>query len=289
MTADANLQKYRAFVEAARCGSFTLAAEKLSYTQSAISRMVADLEREWGFPLLERGRGGVRPTSEGAQMIPRAQALIDSYEQLQEQADKVNGLTAGVIRIGTFSSVATHWLPQAIKRFREDYPGIDYELLLGDYVEIERWVAEGRVDCGFTRAPVVAGLDATLLHHDEIVAVVPPQHELAALDAIPLESLCEDPFMLLGREGNDEMASIFTACGLQPDVRFTTWDDYSIMAMVESGAGVALLHSLILTRTPYDLAVRPLTQPVFREICVATRTGRAPSLATQKFLEYLQP
>ena len=55
--------------------------------------------------------------------------------------DELNGLQSGLIRIGTFSSVATHWLPNIIKEFQKDYPNIDYELLLGDYTEIEEWIS----------------------------------------------------------------------------------------------------------------------------------------------------
>ena len=62
------------------------------------------------------------------------------------KVDELNGLQAGLIRIGTFSSVATHWLPNIIKEFQKDYPNIEYELLLGDYTEIEEWILEGRVD-----------------------------------------------------------------------------------------------------------------------------------------------
>ncbi len=69
------------------------------------------------------------------------------------EVDELNGLQSGLIRIGTFSSVATHWLPNIIKEFQKAYPGIDYELLLGDYTEIEEWISEGRVDCGFLRLP----------------------------------------------------------------------------------------------------------------------------------------
>ena len=60
------------------------------------------------------------------------------------QVDELNGLQSGLIRIGTFSSVATHWLPGIIKRFQKIYPNIEYELLLGDYSEIEAWITEVR-------------------------------------------------------------------------------------------------------------------------------------------------
>lgn len=80
--------------------------------------------------------------------------------------DALNGLQPGLIRIGTFSGVATHWLPKAIQEFQKDYPNIDYELLLGDYREIEQWILEGRVDCGFLCLPVRPELENLFLARD---------------------------------------------------------------------------------------------------------------------------
>ena len=84
--------------------------------------MVADLEREWKVALLERGRAGVRLTSEGTRLLPCIRRVCEEHARLQAQVDELNGLQAGLIRIGTFSSVATHWLPNVIRAFQEDYP-----------------------------------------------------------------------------------------------------------------------------------------------------------------------
>ena len=287
MDTDMNISKCMAFVEAVDSGSFTAAAERLSYSQSGISRMIADLETEWGTTLLERGRSGVRLTSEGSALLPFAHDLVGAYDKLQEEVDALHGLESGVIRIGTFSSVATHWIPEVVGRFQKDYPGIDYELLMGDYTEIESWVAEGRVDCGFCRLPAPSGLDASLLEEDELVAVLPEDHPLTRQSSVSLEDLCGSPFMMLGRGDNTEIADIFTSAGLRPDVRYTTWDDFSIMAMVESSMGVAILHSLVLRRTPYHIVIRPLARPLYRKIGIATRRGKHVSLATSRFLDYL--
>lgn len=146
---DMNIQKYMEFIKTVEFGSFTKAAEALSYSQSGISRMIHDLEKEWKVALLERGKDGVRLTSDGLSLLPYAQNVCEEYEKLQIQVDELKGLQSGLIRIGTFSSVATHWLPNIIKEFQKDYPNIDYELLLGDYTEIESWILEGRVDCGY--------------------------------------------------------------------------------------------------------------------------------------------
>lgn len=142
---DMNILKYMAFIKTVEYGSFTRAAEILNYSQSGISRMINDLEKEWKITLLERNRSGVRLTSDGMRILPYAKSLCDEYQKLQMQVDDMQGLQSGIIRIGTFSSVATHWLPNIIREFQKDYPGIDYELLLGDYTEIEEWISIGRV------------------------------------------------------------------------------------------------------------------------------------------------
>ena len=160
---DMTLQKYMAFVRTAEYGSFTKTAELLNYSQSGISRMVSDLEREWNVILLERGKSGVRLTSDGMKLLPLAKNVCAEFEKLQMEVDELNGLQSGLIRIGTFSSVATHWLPNIIREFQKDYPNIDYELLLGDYTEIEEWIAEGRVDCGFLRLPARGDFETIFL------------------------------------------------------------------------------------------------------------------------------
>ena len=125
-----NIQKYQALIKTVELGSFTKAAESLGYTQSAVSRMIADLEKEWKVTLLERNKSNLNLTADGMSILPYAKKLCNEYERLKMQVDSIHGLEKGVIRIGTFSSVATHWLPNIIKEFQKDYPGIDYELLL---------------------------------------------------------------------------------------------------------------------------------------------------------------
>ena len=147
--ADTNLQKYLAFLYCVEHGSFTAAARQLHYSQANISRMVADLEQDWGVVLLKRDHNRVMLTSEGLQLFPYIQALGNGYQALQEQLEQVRNLQSGLIRIGTFSSVATHWLPNLIKEFQKTYPNIHFEILLGDYTEIQHWIASSRVDCGF--------------------------------------------------------------------------------------------------------------------------------------------
>ncbi len=284
---DMNLQKYLAFVKTVECGSFTKAAEILNYSQSGISRMIHDLEKEWKVLLLERSRGGVRLTSDGLKLLPYAENVCREYEKLQMQVDELNGLKSGLIRIGAFSSVASQWLPNIIREFQKDYPDIDYELLLGDYTEIEEWILEGRVDCGFLRLPVHAELETIFLEQDRLLVVLPEGHPLAECEKFPVNALVEEPFMLLEKGARAEVSDIFEKCGLTPKVHFTTWDDYAIMAMVESGLGISILPELILKRIPYHIVVKELEIPAYRSIGLALKDKKEVSLAVKRFIDYL--
>ncbi len=285
---DMNIQKYLSFVKTVEYGSFTKATEILNYSQSGISRMIGDLEKDWKVVLLERGKDGVKLTSDGLTLLPYARSLVAEYEKLQMQVDELNGLQSGLIRIGTFSSVATHWLPNIIKEFQKDYPHIDYELLLGDYAEIEEWVIEGRVDCGFLKLPTRSDFETIFLEEDKLLAVIPEDHPLADCEKFPIAALCDGPFILLEKGENSEVSEIFRRCGLTPKVHFTTWDDFSIMSMVESGLGVDILPQLILRRTPYRILTKELDVPAYRSIVLAMRSKKTASLAVKRFIEYLQ-
>ena len=285
---DMNLQKYLSFVKTVEYGSFTKAAEILNYTQSGISRMIADLEKEWGVTLLERSKNGVKPTSDGVKLLPYAQNLCTDFDKLKMQVNELNGLQSGLIRIGTFSSVATHWLPNIIKEFQKDYPNIDYELLLGDYTEIEEWIHTGRVDCGFLRLPTQPEFETIFLEEDKLMAIIPENHPLKDCDLFPVNALCKEPFMLLEKGAKAEISEIFERNNLTPNVKFTTWDDYAVMSMVESGLGIAILPELILKRVPYRIIAKELDVPACRNIGLALRDKKTVSLAMKRFIDYLQ-
>ncbi|MCI9627534.1 MAG: LysR family transcriptional regulator [Clostridia bacterium] len=283
-----NISKYMAFVASVEYGSFTKAAELLHYTQSAISRMINDLETEWKISVLERSKTGVKLTSDGLKIFPYAKSICNEFQKLQMQIDELSGLQSGMIRVGTFSSVATHWLPNIIKAFQNDYPNIDYELLLGDYSEIETWILEGRVDCGFLRLPTHPELETIFLEQDKLLAVLPQNHYLTSKKKVSVSDLCNEPFMLLEKGTKAEISEIFEKNGLTPKTHFTTWDDYAVMSMVEKGLGISILPKLILKRIPYKIVTKELNVPAYRNIGLAMRNKKTLSLAAKKFIEYLQ-
>ena len=95
------------------------------------------------------------------------------------------------------------------KEFQKKYPNIDYELLMGNYEEIENWILEGRVDCGFTRIPANEKLDIFPIEKDELRVIILEDHPLAAYEKIPVQELASYPFLLLEKDNNKVVSEIF--------------------------------------------------------------------------------
>ena len=126
-----------------------------------------------------------------------------------------------------------------------------------------------------------------LLKQDEYQVVLPPGHPLAKKETIAVEELNGQPFLLLEHGGKTEVSDLLECAHVRPDIRFTTWEDFAIMAMVEKGLGISILPSLILQRIPYKIEVRPLREPYYRSIGLALKDQNHITLAVRKFIEYL--
>lgn len=283
-----NFQKFIAFLTTVEHGSFTKAAEILHYSQSGISRMIQDLETEWHVTLLERGKSGVRLTSDGIRLLPYVKNICRDYQELQTEIDDLNGLQSGILRIGAFTSVSSYWLPNIISAFKKDYPNIEYEFLLGDYDEVEKWILEGRVDCGFLSRSTHTALETFPVEQDEWVVILSPEHPLANLPVFPMKALEEYPFLLMAKDNNTDIIDTLKANNISLDIRLTTWDDYAIAASVEQNLGISILPRLALKRTPYNIVIKKLEKPVYREISFAVRELKTASQAVKRFMDYFE-
>ena len=121
-------KKLEALLMAVDLGSFTKAAEVMGYTQSGLTHMMNSLEREVGFTLLERGRGGVRLTKDGERVAPAIREFLQANARLDSTIAQVASSRSEVIRVSAFASMAMHWLPSIIRRFREERPDVDVDI-----------------------------------------------------------------------------------------------------------------------------------------------------------------
>ena len=282
-----NQNKYNMFLTAVEQNSLSRAAEKLGCTQSAVSHGIQSLEQALGFSLLTRSRAGIKLTPEGEQLLPAVRRMISSQDQLEQIVASIQGLHAGTIRIGTFTSVGVHWLPGIIKRFQEDYPEIDIQLLNGDYHDIEQWLENGAIDIGFINLPCNAKCRYQALAEDRLLAVLPEDHRFASYPRFPLQQCENEPFISLLESSNHDARKAMKAAGIRPNIKYTTKDDYAMIAMVEKGLGISIIPELLLKGRENHIVVKELVPPAKRTIGIAIPESSIASPVTQKFKDYV--
>ncbi len=282
-----NITKLEILSKTVELGSLTRAATELGITQSAVSHAINSLETDFGFPIVTRSRAGVRLTSDGERIMPPIRAILNYSEQLNQTVSAVRGLDFGTVRIGTFTSVAVHWLPGVIKEFKNDYPNVDIKLLNGDYHDVEEWIEEGLVDLGFVTVPNKLPCESVPLMEDRLLAILPHDHKFASYPKFPLVECENEPFITLLETSNHDARRALTAAGIEPKVRFSTKDDYAIIAMVEQGLGISIMPELLLRGRHDDLEIRELVPPSKRTIALAVPEASKESPATRRFVDYV--
>ena len=281
------MQRYIALQKIVESGSFSRAAEIWGYTQSGISQMISSLEDEMSLRLLNRSRSGVKLTPEGEALYPFIERSIFQYQAMQEKAKEIRGLEAGLIRIGTISSITCHWMPQLIRKFQLRYPNVQFLFHQGDYSSIPEWIRSGAVDFGFIAPEAVRDLQTITVKEGEMLAVLPEGHRLAGEEKIRLEELTAEPFILLEEGHYSEPLNAFHSAGLEPDVKYRIHDDYAIMTMVEAGLGVSILAELVLRRTCYRIVILPLEPKVMRTLAVGYKDRDSLPIASRYFIDFI--
>ncbi len=280
-----NVSKYEAFIKTAELKSLTRAAEALGYTQSGVTHMLNALESELGLALLQRGRGGVGLTSDGAELLPYVRAVCDHERQLQNKVSELRGLVSGTLRVGTFTSISVQWFPEILKSFRGKHPDIRVEMWNDTDMTIESLLMQGTIDCAFVEIPTMNPFTIEWLARDSIFAIVPEGHPLCERESVSKEDLELYPFIWESESSaNAESWSRKFAPKRKPEM--STTDDYAIMAMVESGLGVSVLPELVMQHTDRRIVKKELEPREYRDLGIAVNIGQKPSAAASAFIEH---
>jgi Transcriptional regulator len=277
-----SLIQYEIFAKVAELNSFTQAGEQLGLTQSAVSHAVNSLEKVFGFRLISRNRTAIRLTAEGEQLLPSIRHLLQDDEKICQEAAAILGITRGNLRIGVFTSVSRHLLPQIIQTMDKKYPQIRIALKEGNYEQIEDQLVEGQLDCGFVTNPVSKQLLLTPLKKDRILCIVSPQSPLYHQKIVSFSQIAEEPFIMPAFGGNHEVKRILEVHDVRPRVRFELMEENAILAMVAHHLGISILPELVLPKDIAPLRAIPLETDSYRTIQLATHLH--PSPATQAFV-----
>src|SRR5437764_4265198 len=193
-----DVRRLKVLREVARRGSFSAAAEALGYTQPAISRHVALLERETGTTLLERRSSGVRLTDAGELLVAHADAILARLRDAEEDLDALLGLRAGKLRMSTLTSAAATIVPLAILEFRDRLPDVELSVSMVDPPSVLGQLRTSGVDlvlCNDESYLEEPDVDALLLFEEPLLVALPRQHRLANRDRVRLGELAEEAWM----------------------------------------------------------------------------------------------
>jgi DNA-binding transcriptional LysR family regulator len=291
-----DVRRLRVLREVAAHGSFSAAAEALSYTQSAVSQQIAALEREAGSRLVERSARGVRLTDAGRALVAHADAILARLADAEEELLAIAGLRGGRLRLAAFPSACATLMPLAVARFRERHPGVELSLHPAEPDVGLRLLRAGEADIALSIRATFStrtddDVDAVTLLDDPMYIMLHRDHPMAGRARLRLGDLAGDSWMI-GTAGNCPDASIFLrACqsaGFEPRIAFNLDDYNAIQGFVAAGMGVSFIPDLALIAVRDDVVVRSLgARPPVRRIIATTLSESFRSPAKQAMLDVL--
>jgi DNA-binding transcriptional LysR family regulator len=293
------LKQLRVLQAVGESGSFSAAADRLDYTQPAVSKIVATLERELGTTLVDRGVRPLRLTEAGSALTERAAAAFEQIAAAELEVEAIANVSAGSLRVGTFSSAGAAMVVDALRAFRKSHPGVNVSITeIGMPSALTRSLRRGDLDLGvsfdYPELGDTFGDDLALVHllDDPFDVVLPRGHGLERKQRIRFADLGGESW-LLGDFGPDSPSfrMIDRRCrdeGFDPNVAYRINDCQMAQALVAAGEGIALLPRLMLRPAHPGVASRPLAgDPPLRRVSALRLSTRYLTPATERFLELL--
>ena len=277
-----HLNRLHVFVEVAKSGSFSAAAEALSYTQSAVSQQIAALEAETGVTLIERLPRGVRLTTAGEALLTHAEGILGRLSAAEAEMEAIAGLRGGQLRMASFPTAGATLMPLAIAMFRAQHPEVELTLAEGEPEEIAPRLFAGEFDLALlfefegTSESLVTDLIRQPLFEDPMFLAVPADHPLANRRTLRLADLRAEAWIQTSSSSPcaRHVVRCCHAAGFDPIVSFESDDYQTVQGLVAAGVGVALIPKLAVASARDDIAIRALSpySPV-RNVIAATPEG----------------
>jgi DNA-binding transcriptional LysR family regulator len=283
-----NVNRLRILREVAARGSFSAAAQSLSYTQSAVSQQIATLEAETGTLLVERRPRGLRLTPAGQALVEHTDAIMARLESAEAELASIAGLGGGRLRMASFPTAGATLMPLAVAEFSVRHPGVELTLAEGEPEEMAPRLRDGEFDLGLLfRFPGVGagfdGLHTTDLLEDPLYLALPREHRLAERRTLRLADLAGEAWVQTSADSPCARHVVRSchAAGFEPRVSFESDDYLTVQGLVAAGVGVALIPRLALSGVRDDIAVRELSpsSPVRHVLAATVRGAQVPAAA----------
>ena len=279
-------RKFEILMTAADMGSFSKASEIVGYTQSGLTHMMDALEREVGFPLLRRNHNGIQLTQQGAQLMPAIREFLQANANLESQIRTIAEKKSEVIRIAAYASIAMHWMPEILYRFRRLCPEAKVDLRMVDHaLEPFELLESGQTDVIFASRQNYGCCDWIPLYDEQMYAILPKDYPLGDRSVFPLEEFSGQEFLMpYGRFDIDVKAAL-EPVGVKLDAKISRVDDETVIRMVGRGLGVSMMTELMIRGRTDDVLCVPVSPPAIRELGMGTHIRRKESDSIQKLKE----
>ena len=281
------LLSYQIFQTVIEQGSFQKAAQVLNLTPSAISHSISTMEKELGFPLFNRNKNGITLTSYGENLQPYILTVLNSDTKLQQAISEFNGLTHGSVKIGTFSSVCTGFIPDIIAGFSKKHPNIEIKIYQGTYDDVYTWLKTGVVDIGFLSDSSCKDLTLSPLYEDELLVITPKNHKAAHKGYIEITELDGEKFISQRESTDADIQEIFRKYKLNVKSSCHVVDDLSQIAMVASGLGICIMPQLVMQNIPYDVNTYKLKPSEHRTIGICSMNEELMAPAVKSMYKHI--
>src|SRR5215218_7332912 len=296
-----DVKQLRVLREVAAHGSFSAAAEALSYTQPAISQQIASLEKRVGSTLVERTSRGVRLTDAGRALVDHAEVVLARLSAAEAELEAIAGVRGGRVRLSSFPTAGASILPPAVALFTKRHPEVELGFTEREPEEAVQMLRAAELELALVfdyrhlpHTDFARLYDGIELHHlidDPMYLALPRAHPVARKPRVRLEDVAEETW-IQEADASSPCGRLHTAAcaaaGFEPRIGFQS-DDYNVVqGLVAAGVGVSLLPSLALTSVREDIVVRSLGRRApARQIAVASVAGRYRSPATDAMLDIL--
>lgn len=282
------MSKYEIILDVCNTGSISKTAAKFNYTQSAVSQLIKNFERELGISLFKRTKQGVQLLLHTGEIVRCLENICREEKKIERIIADLNSLDSGYIRIGSIQSISYHWLPDILRDFAEAYPKITFELCIEGFRPLIEKLKNDKLDCIFVSRYSVPDYPFIPLGDDELMLVTPNGHPLAEKTEVTLSDVDKKDFILTSDRLDYETGKIFEMNGIQPRIRYQVMEDFAALKMVEKGFGITILPKLLLQNAPFDVCVRSFSEHYSRVLGVAHLPGKQLSPAVLKFLSFTE-
>ncbi|MBF6170041.1 LysR family transcriptional regulator [Nocardia blacklockiae] len=274
--------------EAARCGSFSTAAENLGYTQSAVSRQIALMEQAAGRALFERHARGVRATAAGRIVLRHADTVLGGLGAARQELDELSAHPPATLRVGAFSTAMAALVPRAIAATAPRLARVP--LREGTSPRLATAVARGRLDLA-----VVTGmrnpLPDTEIHpllDDPLLVAVPPDHHLAGRTSVTPVQLRGERWIAGSTEVNTTLLGAWRDAAAEPEIALVARDWVAKLGLVVAGMGSTVVPGIAVPVLPPGLALIRIDHPDAVRPTSVLHRGGDPAAPRELFLEALR-